>query len=56
MATKSNSPLIVVRWAAHTSQFLTLALGTYLVVGPHSMVAAGLLLGFGTGFALSGSV
>lgn len=52
----SSASLIVARWAVHTGQFLALALGTYLIVGLHSMVAASLLLGFGAGVALSGSV
>ena len=54
--TMGNSSLTVARRTAHTGQFLVLALGTYLAVGPHSMIAASLLLGFGAGVALSGSI
>lgn len=56
VVTMGSASLITTRWAAHTGQFLALALGTCLVVGSHSIVAASLLLGFGAGVALSGSV
>ena len=52
----SSLPPTAAQWATNLGQLLILALGTYLAVGPHSMVAASLLLGFGAGVALSGSV
>ena len=56
MRATNNTPLITARWTVHAGQLLILALGTYLVVVPHSKIAAGLFLGFGTGVALSGSI
>ena len=56
MVPLSSLPPTAAQWATNLGQLLILALGTYLAVGPHSMVAASLLLGFGAGVALSGSV